>query len=182
MCSSDLDSLDRGARSTMLRAMRTTVWRCDPFDALSVGELYDILALRAEVFVVEQRCAYLDPDGTDRDAWHLRGRDAEGRLVAYARLFRPGVKCPEACIGRVVTAPSTRGRGLGRALLGEALEALAARCRGAAVHLSAQAHLEGFYASFGFARVGDPYLEDDIPHIGMTLPAPAASTAGVRPV
>lgn len=161
----------------MLAAMTLTRWRCEPFGGLTVDDLYDVLALRAEVFVVEQRCPYLDPDGTDRDAWHLLGRDAEGRLVAYARLFRPAVKCPEACIGRVVTAPAVRGRGLGRELLREALAALARRCPGESVHLSAQAHLEAFYASFGFARVGEPYLEDNIPHVGMTLPARTVGAA-----
>jgi ElaA protein len=143
-------------------------WHEKPFAALSARELYAILALRAEVFVVEQRCAYLDPDGADPEARHLFAEDAQGALVAYARLFAPGVKYTEAAIGRVVTAPRVRGAGFGRALIARALEAIERADGEVDVHLSAQAHLERFYGSFGFVRVGEPYLEDAIPHVGMT--------------
>jgi ElaA protein len=145
-------------------------WHWKPFDALTARELYAILALRGEVFVVEQRCAYLDPDGHDPAAWHLWTDDSAGRVLACARVFPPGVKYPEASIGRVVTAASVRGTGLGRALMAQALEKLFHACGDVPVHLSAQAHLERFYASFGFERVGEPYDEDGIPHVGMTRP------------
>lgn len=153
----------------MLPAMTALPWTCKPFDALDLRELYAVMALRQEVFVVEQRCPYLDADGTDPAAWHLWMDDGDGRVLAYARVFPPGVKCPEASIGRVVTAPSARGTGLGRSLMAQALAVVARECGAVPVHLSAQAHLERFYGSFGFARVGDDYLEDGIPHVGMTL-------------
>lgn len=156
----------------MLPAMSVLPWHCKPFDALTARELYAILALRGEVFVVEQRCAYLDPDGHDPAAWHLWSGDGDGRVLAYARVFPPGVKCPEACIGRVVTSPSVRGTGIGRALMARALEVVARECGDVPIHLSAQAHLERFYGSFGFERVGENYIEDGIPHVGMTLHRP----------
>lgn len=136
-------------------------WRCARLDELDTRSLYALLRLRAEVFVVEQRCIYLDPDGHDLDAWHLLGHDAQGRLLAYARLL-DGPK-----IGRVLTAPQARGRGQGRALMREALAECARRWPGQPVSLQAQAHLQGFYASLGFAPVSAVYDEDGIPHIDM---------------
>jgi ElaA protein len=142
-------------------------WSWLRFADLGVDDLYDALALRSQVFVVEQRCAYLDPDGVDRGSWHLLGRDAAGRLVAYVRVVDAGLKFDEPSIGRVVTAPEARGSGLGRMLMAEALR----RCEGAwpgrAIRIGAQAHLERFYGDFGFAAVGEPYQEDDIPHLQM---------------
>lgn len=136
------------------------------FAGLSARALYDVMALRQRVFVVEQRCAYLDADGADLRATHLCGYDDAGALVAYARLFGPGEKGPGRCsLGRVVTAPEVRGTGLGRALVAESLRRLdAAWGPRACVVISAQAHLQRFYGEFGFEGVGDTYLEDDIPH------------------
>lgn len=135
------------------------------FAAMSARTLYDVMALRQRVFVVEQRCAYLDADGADLRATHLRGYDGD-TLVAYARLFAPGEKGPGRCsLGRVVTAPEVRGKGLGRALVAESLRGLDAQWGPrACVVISAQAHLQKFYAAFGFVGEGDTYLEDDIPH------------------
>lgn len=137
-----------------------------PFHALSCDALYAVMALRQRVFVVEQKCPYLDADGADPRATHLLGYDPAGALVAYARLFGPGQKAQGACaLGRVVTAPEVRGTGLGRLLVAEALRCLdglwGPRAR---VVISAQSHLQRFYGEFGFVGVGDPYLEDDIPH------------------
>ena len=141
-------------------------WRCLPFEALGVQRLYELLALRSEVFVVEQHCVFQDIDGLDPQTLHLLG-EREGRLLAYARLIPPGVKSADCLIGRVVTAPAARGGGTGRALMAEAI----ARCEqlwpGQAISLHAQAHLERFYAGFGFVPVGEPYIEDGIPHIEM---------------
>lgn len=145
----------------------TPRWTCRPFDALTVRELYGILALRQAVFVVEQRCAFLDCDGWDARAEHLFCRGDDGEVAAYCRLFAPGVKCDECCIGRVVTAASSRRSGLGRALMREALDRLATSHPEAPVRLGAQSYLERFYASFGFARCSDDYLEDGIPHLDM---------------
>jgi ElaA protein len=146
------------------------IWTCVRFDELTVGQLYDLLRLRSQVFVVEQNCVFLDIDGLDRETLHLLGTGEDGALRAYTRLIPPGVKAPDALIGRVVTAPAARGGGTGRALMTESV----ARCEqlwpGHAITLHAQAHLERFYASFGFAPVGEPYMEDGIPHIEMRKP------------
>lgn len=142
-------------------------WTCVQFDELNVGQLYDLLQLRSQVFVVEQNCVFLDIDGLDRETLHLLGTGEDGALMAYTRLIPPGVKAPDALIGRVVTSPAARGGGTGRTLMAESV----ARCEqlwpGRAITLHAQAHLERFYASFGFAPVGEPYMEDGIPHIEM---------------
>lgn len=138
---------------------------CKPWSALSADELYAALALRAEVFVVEQRCPYLDPDGGDRDAWHLWIADDRG-LLAYARVFPPGVRDRGAVIGRVVSAPRARGAGHGRAIVQAAVDLCAARFPGE-VSLGAQKYLLRFYEGFGFARDGEDYLEDGIEHVPM---------------
>jgi ElaA protein len=141
-------------------------WTWQRFAALGVDNLYDALALRCRVFILEQG-AYQDPDGVDRQAWHLLGRDGSGMLQAYLRAVDPGVKYAEPSIGRVLTAPEVRGRGLGRTLMDEGLARCAQAWPGQGIRISAQAHLRGFYASLGFEAVGDEYLEDDIPHIEM---------------
>jgi len=129
--------------------------------------LYRILALRSEVFVVEQDCVYLDPDGLDRGSWHLLGRDDAGRLAAYVRVVDPGLKFEEPSIGRVVAAPEVRGTGIGRMLMAEALRRCEVEWPGRAIRIGAQAHLERFYGSLGFVTVGAPYDEDGIPHVEM---------------
>ena len=145
-------------------------WTCLPFAELGVERLYDALALRSEVFVVEQNCVFLDIDGLDRQTLHLLGEGDDGRLRAYARLIPPGLKGEDALIGRVVTSPAARGSGAGRALMTEALAHCQQRWPGQAITLHAQAHLENFYAGYGFQPVGTPYIEDGIPHIEMRLP------------
>jgi ElaA protein len=140
-----------------------------PFDALTAPELYDVLALRQRVFVVEQACAYLDCDGKDRQAVHLLGRAPDGALVAYARLLPPGVSFAEASIGRVVTDRAVRRAGLGRALMNEAI-ARASGLFGGPLRIGAQRYLERFYAELGFVVEGEPYVEDGIPHVEMWRP------------
>ena len=125
--------------------------------------LYDILALRCRVFILEQG-PYLDPDGLDGQCWHLQGRDDGGALLAYLRTVDPGIKHAEPSIGRVITAPEVRGIGLGRTLMREGLARCAAQWPGQGLRISAQARLQRFYAELGFEAVGDEYLEDDIPH------------------
>lgn len=138
-------------------------WSWQRFDDLGVHALYDILALRCRVFILEQG-AYLDPDGADLQAWHLQGRDATGVLQAYLRGVDPGVKYSEPSIGRVITAPEVRRSGLGRELMREGLARCARQWPGQAVRISAQARLNDFYAGFGFVTQGEDYLEDGIPH------------------
>ncbi len=147
-------------------------WAWLRYASLALDDLYDLLALRSAVFSVEQNCAYLDPDGVDRQCWHLLGRGAQGQLMAYLRGVDPGAKYAEASIGRVITAPVARGTGLGRQLVAEGLRRMDTTWPGVALRISAQAHLDRFYAGFGFAAVGGQYMEDNIPHIEMLRPAP----------
>jgi ElaA protein len=148
----------------------SVVLRWHTFGELGGGEIYEILALRQSVFVVEQRCAYLDADGRDRSSLHLCGRTAAGVLAAYLRLLPPGQKFAGPSIGRVITAPEFRGRGTGRALMEEGIRRAAELYPGIPLTLAAQIHLEGFYRSLGFIRSGMPYDEDGIPHVTMMRP------------
>ena len=141
-------------------------WTWYRFAELGADGVYDMLALRAKVFILEQG-AFLDPDGVDRDSAHLLGRDASGELRAYLRLVDPGVKYAEPSIGRVVLDKPLRGSGLADQLV----DAGVAHCRevwpGLGMRISAQAHLMRFYARHGFVAVGEVYLEDNIPHLEM---------------
>ena len=141
-------------------------WELKSFGELGTDELYDILALRAGVFVVEQECPYLDPDGKDRKAWHLAGY-RDGRLAGYARIFGPGDYFDECSIGRVVTAPAERRSGIGHELMRHAAEAILRLFGDVPVTISAQQHLEKFYNAHSFETVGEPYPEDGIPHVRM---------------
>lgn len=149
--------------------MDTPTYRFRTWDELTRDELYALMALRQEVFVVEQRCPYLDADGYDPRASHLWATDPSGAYpIAYCRIFPPGVKYPEASIGRVASAGSVRRTGAGRALMTEALRRLDADAGAAVpVRISAQSYLQRFYEGFGFRVVSEPYLEDDIPHVEM---------------
>jgi ElaA protein len=145
-------------------------WKCIDFASLSPEELYSTMELRQKVFVVEQNCAYLDADGLDPKAQHLLGwADTQGtqRLVAYARLFPPRIKYAESSIGRVVTHPDVRATGVGRLLMKEAIERIENAGWGREIRIAAQMYLERFYEGFGFCRVSDPYLDDDIWHVDM---------------
>lgn len=135
---------------------------------LTTRELYALLTLRTRVFVVEQNCPYQDVDGQDlsADTHHLLARQ-DGQLPAYLRLLDPSTQGGEVVIGRVLTAPAARGSGLGHALMEHAIEACTRLWPGRPIYLSAQAHLQGYYGRYGFLAVTDPYLEDNIPHIGM---------------
>ena len=150
-------------------------WQECSFAELTVRELYDLLRLRAAVFVVEQTCAFQDMDNLDIQARHLLGR-IDGIVLAYARLFGPGECYAEASIGRVVTAAACRRTGVGKELMGEAIAALERHWGSGPIRIGAQAYLERFYASFGFVRDGDNYVEDGIPHLYMVrAPGPATN-------
>jgi ElaA protein len=149
-----------------------TQWHHFSFDQLTVKQLYDILKLRQDVFVVEQRCIYRDLDDADQKASHLFCySEATGTISAYARLFNPGVKYPQAAIGRVVIHPSQRGAGLGRDVMQESINRLEQEFPTAGIKLSAQEHLERFYRSLGFVTQSAPYDDDGIMHIDMIKPA-----------
>jgi ElaA protein len=145
--------------------MTELTWRTIAFDDLSVRELYRILDLRAEVFVVEQNCPYRDTDGLDLVALHLLG-EREGQLLAYARLLAPGRPYEEPSIGRVITSPSARRTGAGKELMRHAVEEVSQRWPGP-IKIGAQCYLERFYGEFGFLPVGESYIEDGIPHMHM---------------
>ena len=139
------------------------------FDQLSTNELYEILALRAEVFVVEQKCPYQDLDGKDEKGLHVLGKQ-NNDIVAYGRILDKGVSYKNnAAIGRIVTHHSIRGKGYGDLLVRSAIEATKTTFPNTPIKISAQAHLEKFYNGFGFIFTGEAYLEDNIPHIGMVL-------------
>ena len=146
----------------------TLTWITKPFDALTLAELYALLQLRSEVFVVEQTCAFQDIDGQDQAATHLLGHTETGELAAYTRLFNAGISYPEASIGRVVTSPKFRRYGLGRELLRQSIAAIATLFGEQPIQIGAQLYLKEFYESFGFRQHGEGYLEDGIPHIHMT--------------
>jgi ElaA protein len=142
-------------------------WTWTRFEELGVHGLYDILALRCRVFILEQG-PYLDPDGLDAHSWHLQGRNEAGVLQAYLRAVDPGIKYAEPSIGRVITAPEVRGIGLGRRLMREGLARCAAQWPGSSLRISAQARLREFYLGLGFEPVSDEYVEDAILHLEMS--------------
>jgi ElaA protein len=149
-------------------------WRFARFGDLSPLEVHDLLQARSAVFVVEQKCVFLDVDGVDPQCWHLLGRaHGSGPLLAYCRLVPPGVKYPEPSIGRVITSASARRTGAGRELMSEAVRRAHELWPGQALRIGAQMYLEPFYGDFGFARCSEPYDEDGIMHIEM-LRAPGA--------
>lgn len=154
-------------------SMTALDWRWKRFDALDVHELQGIYMARQKVFAVEQACAFLDADGCDDRAFHLSAWSVgEREPLAYARVVDPGVKYAEASIGRVLTAGTARGTGLGRVLMRRAIERAQGVWPGAAIRISAQSRLEAFYAGFGFDVVGERYLEDGIAHTEMLRKEP----------
>jgi len=153
---------------------KKTIWQSKTFTDLSLNQLYDLLKLRVDVFVVEQTCYYPDLDG-DKDQLdrhpqtvHLLGYQEE-QLVAYLRILPKGQSYPEhISIGRVATANYARGGGLGHELMSEALQLCQSAFPQENIKISAQQHLKQYYQKHGFSQVSEMYLEDGIPHIGMT--------------
>ncbi len=138
-------------------------WRS--FDALTARELHDVLKLRADVFVVEQTCVFAEIDGRDPEALHLLLRpESGGPLAGTLRLFGPEKDDGVAVIGRVATAASARGTGLGRTLMAEGIAEAGRRFGPVPIRIGAQARLERFYGGFGFVRLGGDYIEDGIAH------------------
>ncbi len=138
------------------------------FSELSTHELYSLLRLRTQVFVVEQNCVYQDLDNLDQDAHHLLGFDGEV-LVATARILKPGSHYPEAAIGRVVTAQTHRNLGWGKTIFQAALRETQRLYPQLPIKIMAQSYLIKFYSAFGFAVVSEEFLEDGIPHVEMTF-------------
>lgn len=145
-------------------------WRWKPFSELDNREVYDMLAARNAVFVVEQNCVYGDIDGQDANAWHLfafGGSGKEKQLAGYLRVLLPDEKEPDIRIGRVLTTAAFRGIGLGSSMLEQALKHIVSQWPDAAISLHAQAHLQAFYGAFGFEPTSEVHDEDGIPHVWM---------------
>lgn len=136
------------------------------FDDLSLDELYNILQLRAEIFVVEQNCVYNDIDDLDKDAIH-QFLKKDGEIIAYSRLLKPGTRFLDYSIGRVVVKKLERGTGLGRKMMQDAKDYILNEWKAPKIKISAQKYLQNFYEDLGFEIVTDEYLEDGIPHFGM---------------
>ncbi len=141
---------------------------CKKFDELSPHELYAILKLRSEVFVVEQHCVFLDADDKDQYCHHVMCMN-DHKLLAYARIMPPGISYAETSIGRIVSSPSERGSGAGKKVVAESIVLAQSLYGKGSIKIGAQLYLKKFYESFGFIQSSDIYLEDGIEHIEMLL-------------
>ena len=143
-------------------------WTLQPFEALTSDELYKILQLRIEVFIVEQQCPFQDADNKDQKASHLCAWQGDN-LVAYTRILPPGISYAEASIGRVVNASSVRGSGIGKELMQRSIASVYQLFGKTPIRIGAQFYLKRFYESFGFVQDSAIYMEDNIEHIKMIL-------------
>ena len=141
-------------------------WQIKSFEALSVHQLYEILRLRSEIFVVEQNCVYLDLDGKDKLALHLFG-EYKGIVVAHFRLSQKGISFENASIGRVVVHPDYRDKKWGHELMRQSISGIRDHFGETKITIGAQLYLKKFYESHGFVQSSEMYLEDGIPHIEM---------------
>ncbi|GLR18156.1 GNAT family N-acetyltransferase [Portibacter lacus] len=149
------------------------VFETKPFASLNLDELYRILELRAEVFVVEQDCVYQDLDGKDKLGHHLLGM-VNGEIHAYSRILPPGTTFTTySSIGRILTSMDVRREGYGRSLVTESIKQCHALYPKHQIKISAQTYLLKFYTGLGFNQVGEGYLEDGIPHVGMVYGKPS---------
>jgi ElaA protein len=146
--------------------MNEIFWKCKPFDALSPHELYGIIKLRNEVFVVEQNCVFQDADDKDQRCYHLAGYK-DNQLAAYARLVPSGISYKQISIGRIITSPAFRKSGAGKALMQKAIDYAFQLFGTQPIKIGAQLYLKKFYESFGFVQEGEVYDEDGIDHILM---------------
>ncbi|WP_354197753.1 GNAT family N-acetyltransferase [Bhargavaea ullalensis] len=138
------------------------------FEELTTDELYELLRLRVDVFIVEQRCIYGEIDGHDRQALHLIGTDG-GEIAAYCRILPPGERYDEPSIGRVIVKTAWRGNGHARGLVERAKDIIRGEWGAVPVRLQAQHHLEPFYGSCGFESISEPYDDEGVPHIDMRM-------------
>ena len=143
-------------------------WALKPFEELTTEELYTILQLRSEVFVVEQNCIYQDVDGKDLKSTHLMAWDGKN-LAAYTRLVPAGISFAEASIGRVITSPRYRGLGIGITLMEKSIAYTLNIYNTNKIRIGAQLYLKKFYENLGFVTEGEEFLEDGIPHIEMVF-------------
>ena len=141
-------------------------WQLKLFNELTPAELYAVLRLRGEVFIVEQNCPYIDADGKDFDSHHLMGYVGED-LAAYSRLVFPGISYEEVSIGRVITSGKYRRKDFGKLLMQKSIEEIERIYGKVPIRIGAQAYLKKFYEGFGFVDLNEPYLEDGIEHLIM---------------
>jgi len=153
--------------------MNSIKWKCKSFAELNTQQLFDLIKLRIDIFIVEQTCAYSELDEKDRDknTLHLMGSD-EDKLICCARLLAPGTSYPDTSIGRFAVAESYRQQGIGDALMSQCLQQISHAWPEHNIRISAQQYLSAFYSGFGFTQTSDMYLEDGIPHIEMLKNAP----------
>jgi len=149
--------------------MNNIQWNIKTFQELTVEQLFEVLQLRVNVFVVEQQCAYPELDDYDRhvETRHLSGRNNDGRLIAYARFLPPGLRYAEVNLGRFVVRAAWRKQGIGHQLLKAALKDISRCWPKTSIKISAQDYLQTVYEQYGFVRVSEVYLEDGIPHVEM---------------
>ena len=147
--------------------MAEIIWNWQHFNDLSAAELHDIMAIRQQVFIIEQQCIYLDADNYDKESLHLTGRDGDGKIVVYARVNFPRSRFSDPSIGRILTARENRGLGLAREAIRRAIEKCREEFSPKIIRISAQQHLQNFYVDCGFSPVGKPYDEDGIMHVDM---------------
>ncbi|KYG32339.1 GNAT family N-acetyltransferase [Alkalihalobacillus trypoxylicola] len=148
-------------------------WYIKAFHELSVEELYNIMRLRMDVFIIEQNCIYQELDGADQRAYHLFLKKDEGQILAYSRLFLKGDYFTEASIGRVIVEKDSRSFGYAKQLLNQSIEFLEIEKNQTNIVIQAQLYLLSFYQSFGFEPISEPYMHDDIEHIDMKKTAEA---------
>ncbi len=137
------------------------------FDELTGREVYEILKVRSEVFVVEQDCPYNDPDGKDLESIHIMIKEDE-KIMAYLRVIKAGISYEDPSLGRVLVTKEARGKGLAREIVFHGINYIINNLKGKKITIGAQEYLKDFYKSLGFEGVSDVYLEDDIPHLDMT--------------
>jgi len=142
-------------------------WSVLQFNDLSVKQLFDVLQLRNQIFIVEQNCPYLDIDEKDPKSFHVLGIDQHQKLIATSRILPPGISYSEASIGRVAVAIGSRGTGIGDELNQVSMKFIRDYYGEVPIRLSAQKHLSNYYNKHGFKVVSDPYDEDGIPHVEM---------------
>ncbi|MBX4271515.1 GNAT family N-acetyltransferase [Clostridium estertheticum] len=141
-------------------------WELKKFEELKVEEIYKILEIRNQVFIVEQQCAYQDCDGKDENAYHLYLQD-NGKIIAYLRILKKGVSFDEISIGRVLVHENYRGKGISREMMLKAINFIELNLNEEEIKIQAQSYLVNFYRSLGFKETSNEYLEDNIPHINM---------------
>jgi len=143
-------------------------WQIYQFDDLTTHDLYTLMRLRQEVFVLEQNCVYPDLDGLDQASVHILCWE-NGELLAYLRCLKPGLSYPQSSIGRIVVSPTARGRDLGRELVTRGITYNFKQWPDSAIRIGAQRYLEAFYCRLGFVVDGEPYIEDGIEHVHMNM-------------